>query len=319
MGGTWFWNRYPGRPLRLRELHLRLPVLEGAVRRVGVAGALRRPARDRALPQPRRRPLRPPPPHALRRVGHRRRVRRAVGHVGGDARRRQRDRGPASSSPPPGVLSVPYLPDVPGRDDFRGDAAPHRSVAGRAGRLRRQAGRGHRHVVERRAGASRRSSTTSPQVTVYQRTANWCTPLNNTPITADEQAAAAGRLRGPARGAEHVDQRLPPPGERAGRVRRLARGAPGVLRADVEQPGLHEAHEQLRRPAVQRGRQRRVVRVHRRQDPRHRRRPGDRRAADPERPPLRREAPAVRHRLLRGVQRPERLARRPARRRRWCG
>ena len=29
-------------------------------------------------------------------------------------------------------------------------------------------------------------------ITVYQRTANWCTPLNNTPITADEQAAAPG-------------------------------------------------------------------------------------------------------------------------------
>ena len=25
-------------------------------------------------------------------------------------------------------------------------------------------------------------------LTVYQRTANWCTPLNNTPITPDEQA-----------------------------------------------------------------------------------------------------------------------------------
>ena len=26
------------------------------------------------------------------------------------------------------------------------------------------------------------------RVTVYQRTANWCTPLNNRPITAEEQA-----------------------------------------------------------------------------------------------------------------------------------
>ena len=40
-------------------------------------------------------------------------------------------------------------------------------------------------------------------------------------------------------------------------------------------------------------------------------RPGDRRAADPHGPPLRREATAVRRRLLRGVQRPEGVARRP--------
>jgi hypothetical protein len=35
----------------------------------------------------------------------------------------------------------------------------------------------------------------------------------------------------------------------------------------LEQPGLHEAHEQLLRPALQRGGERRVVRVHRREDP----------------------------------------------------
>jgi cation diffusion facilitator CzcD-associated flavoprotein CzcO len=27
LGGTWYWNRYPGRALRFRELHLRLFVL----------------------------------------------------------------------------------------------------------------------------------------------------------------------------------------------------------------------------------------------------------------------------------------------------
>ena len=59
----------PRGPVRLGELHLRLPVLEGAVRRVGVAGALRRAAGDRALPQPRGGPLRPPAPHAVRRHG----------------------------------------------------------------------------------------------------------------------------------------------------------------------------------------------------------------------------------------------------------
>ena len=47
-----------------------------------------------------------------------------------------------------------------------------------------------RSSARRRAAcrSSRRSSTTSSTITVYQRTANWCTPLNNRPITPEEQA-----------------------------------------------------------------------------------------------------------------------------------
>ena len=228
-------------------------------------------ARDRALPQPRRRPVRPPPPHALRRCGSpppcatrpsgtwavtlddgthdpgplpRRRHRRALGAL--HARRARPRR-------------------LPGR------RTPHRAVADRAGRLRRQARRGRRHLVERRAGGARPSLDEVATLTVYQRTANWCTPLNNTPITPEEQAQLRADFEELREVLNTSLQRLPPPGERAGRVRRLRRGAPGVLREDVEQPGLHEAHEQLLRPAVQRGGERRVVRVHRRQDPRHRR------------------------------------------------
>ena len=55
-----------------------------------------------------------------------------------------------------------------------------------------------RSSARRRAAcrSSRRSSTTSSRVTVYQRTANWCTPLNNRPITARGAGGAPGRLRG---------------------------------------------------------------------------------------------------------------------------
>ena len=51
-----------------------------------------------------------------------------------------------------GVLSVPYVPDVPGREDFRGEQHHTGSLAGGARRLHRQAGRSHRHLVERGAG-----------------------------------------------------------------------------------------------------------------------------------------------------------------------
>ena len=125
------------RALRLRELHLRLPVLEGAVRRVGVAGALRGAARDRALPQPRRRPVRPAPPHPVRRGGHGRPC---------TTSRRDVDGRRSATAPQirarffiaaTGVLSVPYFPDVPGPRRLSRRVAPHRA----AGRRRRSTSR----------------------------------------------------------------------------------------------------------------------------------------------------------------------------------
>ncbi len=86
-----------------------------------------------------------------------------------------------------GVLSVPYIPDVPGRDDFRGDSyhtglwpdAPVDFL-------------GKRVAV---VGTSSSGVQIVPEIadqvaslTVYQRTANWCTPLNNVPIDPGKQA-----------------------------------------------------------------------------------------------------------------------------------
>lgn len=86
-----------------------------------------------------------------------------------------------------GVLSVPYLPDIPGRDEFRG-------VAHHTGRWPTEPV----DVVGKRVAIVGTSSsgvqvlpTVAPDaawVTVYQRTANWCTPLNNSPITDEEQS-----------------------------------------------------------------------------------------------------------------------------------
>ena len=211
-----------------------------------------------------------------------------------------------------GVLSVPYVPDVPGRGDFRG-------VQHHTGRWPAEPVDfvGKRVAV---IGTSSSGVQVVPTVlddvasiTVYQRTANWCTPLNNRPITDEEQAELrAGfedlreTLNTSMSGFAHpVNEQL---GANASAAERR-----DAVRAAVEQPRVHEAHEQLRRPVVRRRGQRRVVRVHRREDPRHRARSGDGRAADPEGPPLRWQAPAVRARLLRGVQRPEGVAGRPPR------
>ncbi len=85
-----------------------------------------------------------------------------------------------------GVLSVPYFPDVPGRDDFRGEsyhtglwpATPVDFTNKRVAVV----GTGSSGVQVVPAIADAVAS-----LTVYQRTATWCTPLNNGPITDDEQ------------------------------------------------------------------------------------------------------------------------------------
>jgi cation diffusion facilitator CzcD-associated flavoprotein CzcO len=85
-----------------------------------------------------------------------------------------------------GVLSVPFFPAVPGRDDFRGEslhtglwpATPVDFADKRVAVI----GTGSSGVQLIPCIADEVES-----LTVYQRTANWCTPLNNAPITLDEQ------------------------------------------------------------------------------------------------------------------------------------
>jgi cation diffusion facilitator CzcD-associated flavoprotein CzcO len=87
-----------------------------------------------------------------------------------------------------GVLSIPYLPDIPGREDFAGESYhtglwPDRPVdfAGKRVAVIGTSSSGVQVVpaiVEQVAS-----------LTVYQRTANWCTPLNNSPISPREQAS----------------------------------------------------------------------------------------------------------------------------------
>jgi len=86
-----------------------------------------------------------------------------------------------------GVLSVPFIPDVPGREDFRGEQLhtgrwPSEPVE-LAGKRVAVVGTGSSGVQVVPAILDEVA-----ELTVYQRTANWCTPLNNAPITAEEQA-----------------------------------------------------------------------------------------------------------------------------------
>ncbi len=86
-----------------------------------------------------------------------------------------------------GVLSLPFYPDVPGRERFGGESyhtglwpsTPVDFVGKRVAVV----GTGSSGVQLIAAIADEVAS-----LTVYQRTANWCTPLNNRPISPEEQA-----------------------------------------------------------------------------------------------------------------------------------
>jgi cation diffusion facilitator CzcD-associated flavoprotein CzcO len=86
-----------------------------------------------------------------------------------------------------GVLSVPYTPDVPGLDTFKGESHhtglwPNREIDFRGKRVA---------VIGTSSSGTQVIQTKHDEVAemvVFQRTANWCSPLNNRPITEAEQA-----------------------------------------------------------------------------------------------------------------------------------
>lgn len=87
-----------------------------------------------------------------------------------------------------GVLSAPYTPDIPGRETFAGACWhtarwPHEPVDLRNKRI---------GVIGSGATAVQlitEVAKTAGQLTVFQRTANYCIPLNNRKITNDEQTS----------------------------------------------------------------------------------------------------------------------------------
>ena len=208
-----------------------------------------------------------------------------------------------------GGLSVPYFPDVPGRDDFAGishhtglwPAAP----VDFAGKRVAVVGTGPSGVQIVPAIADQVAS-----LTVYQRTPNWCTPLNNRPITADEQAtlrrefeAIRETLNTAPSGFLHT-----PCTERTFDVDRDERWA--FFEKIWHSPGFSKLSSNYIDITTDKAANAEFCDVPRREDPRHRRRPGARRQADPRRPRLRRETTAVRDRLLRDLQQPEGVPRR---------
>ena len=119
-----------------------------------------------------------------------------------------------------GVLSVPYFPDVPGRQELSRRVVPHGDVADDAGRLRRQARRRHRHRIERRTGdpGHRRRGRLPDRLPTHRQLVH---AAQQRADHARGAGSAPGRLRGDVRDAEHVAVRVPPPRARSPDLRRL--------------------------------------------------------------------------------------------------
>jgi cation diffusion facilitator CzcD-associated flavoprotein CzcO len=85
-----------------------------------------------------------------------------------------------------GGLSAPFFPDVPGREDFRGFSSHTglwpRDPVDLTGKRVAVVGTGPSGIQMVQAAAGQ-----AARLTVYQRTPNWVTPLNNGPLTAREQ------------------------------------------------------------------------------------------------------------------------------------
>ena len=308
VGGTWFWNRYPGARFDSESYTYAYlfsqELFDEWEWQEHFAG---QPETERYLN------------HVVDRFDLRRHMRfgaavtaavvgRRLGHLDGDHRRRRPRSRARFLVAATGVLSVPYLPDVPGRDDFRG-------VQHHTGRWPAEpvdvAGQRVAVIGTSSSGVQVVAAVVDEvaALDVYQRSANWCTPLNNRPITAEEQARLRAEfeqlrevLNTSIHGFHHpLNTRSafddPPEARRAFFEEMWA--SPGFMKFTSNYVDI------LTNPEANAewcdfiaGKIRGIVR-----------RPGHRRAADPHRPPLRREAPALRGRLLRGLQ--------PAPRRRW--
>ena len=154
LGGTWYWNRYPGRAFQFRELHLRLFVLEGTAQRVALEGAVFGAAGEPALSQLRRRQVRPSQIHAVQSQGRGGGLRRGQQSVAAQARRRLRADLPVRHSR--GRVAGDADAAAAGRHgDVQGPLVPHVLLAARAGRTGRQEGRHHRHRRHRDPGDRR--------------------------------------------------------------------------------------------------------------------------------------------------------------------
>ena len=146
VGGTWYWNRYPGARCDIESIDYSYSFDPGARARVAVVRAICDAARDPALPRPRGRQARSPPRYSVLHARRGRAMGRRRVALAGAHRPRRRDPVPVLRH----GERMPFPAEDTGhrrRRSLRGRVLLHRPLAARAGRLLRQTGSGHRYRI----------------------------------------------------------------------------------------------------------------------------------------------------------------------------
>ena len=319
VGGTWFWNRYPGARCDVESLEYSYSFSDDLQQEWKWPERYGNQPEILQLHQPCRRPLRPAPrraaqhPHRLGAVRPRRPACWTLAHRHGRATCDARYCVMAA-----GNLSTPRVPDFKGIGDFKGKwyhsgLWPHEGV----------------DFTGLRVGVIGTGSSGVQMIPLIARQAKH---LHRLPAHRQLQPAGAQRPDG-RRAREPAQGRLSrPPARRlrhALRHRRLSAadevgarsvggGAQRRLRGQVAGGRQHQLPLHLHRPADEQGRQRHRLGVRAQQDPRHGEGSGDGRAAGAQGSSDRHQAALPRYRLLRDLQpaerHPGRRAQRPDRR-----
>ena len=209
-----------------------------------------------------------------------------------------------------GCLSSPKAPEIPGLDRFRGPIHhtsrwPHEGVDFTGLRVgvigTGSSGVQSIPVIARQA----------TDVTVFQRTPNFAFPARNRPLEEQRGRGGEGHVPRVARAAAHLTRRRAQRAADEEGARGDRRGARGALRGRLGGGDHRRDDHVLHGHAHRQGLQRHPGGLHPRQDPRDRRRPAGRRHPLPDVAPGRDEAPAPGLGLLRDVQRGARPPRRP--------
>ena len=137
-----------------------------------------------------------------------------------------------------GLLSAPTMPRYEGIDELRRSVVPHLQLAGRAGRPGRQARRGDRHRRHRRAGdrRARRPGGRAHRVPAPAELVRPAAQRRRSP--AEEMADIKAALRRDLRDLRTHARRVHPRARSPPVLRRAARGAPGEVGAAVRRAGL---------------------------------------------------------------------------------
>ena len=273
VGGTWFWNRYPGARCDVESIDYQYSFSEELLAGVGLDGALRDAARDPPLPRARRRPVRPAPRHRVPHRGDGGALRRRREHAGRWHRHGRERHGPVLHH----GRRQPVVGEAarhPGSRRLPRPVVPHRPSGRTTASTSRASGSASSAPARRVSRRSRRSREQAERLYVFQRTANYSMPALNRPLIPASCARSTPPT--PSGGASRRSRRRACRATRrtALGVRRDRRRAPRASTRPAGRRAASGAVRPVRRHLSRARGERHGAGVRARQDPRDRARPG---------------------------------------------